>query len=173
MPNPWLRFLALRGPLQALPPAWSPTLLLWGLALAAIPVVGLVAPHPAQGAAAPMLAAATMEILLCWLLLTAAGRRALLLPALQALAMAALVRVAASLPLLWLAVQPPPTAERAGGLLLAVVAVLALEAALLAWLLRYWFRLWQQALLATRARVAAITAAMAATLLLLHLGLDW
>ncbi|MDH5822938.1 hypothetical protein QFW77_08040 [Luteimonas sp. RD2P54] len=169
MPNPWLRFLILRGPLQALPPAWPPTLLLWGLAMAA---AGLVAPR-APGAASPMFALAAVEIALCALLLSAAGRLALLLPALQALAMAALARTAAALPLLWLATRPPPAPDSAGALLLAAAGVLALEAALLVWLLRYWYRLWREALLASRARVAAITAGMAAAGLLLHLGLGW
>ncbi|MEZ0472211.1 hypothetical protein [Luteimonas salinilitoris] len=170
MPNPWLRWLCLRGSLQALPPAWPPTLALWALALAMILATGDPRGGMPGDVSAP-LAAAAAEIALCWLLLRRFRRHALLLPALQALAMAAAVRAVASLPLLWLAMQPPPTAERAGGLLLAFVAVVMLELVALAWLLRYWFRLWKQALQASDATVALVIVTMALLLSLPYLAL--
>lgn len=170
MPNPWLQWLCLRGSLQALPPAWLPTLGLWAVALAMMLAAEAPCGGMPGGFSAP-LAAAAAEIALCWLLLRRFRRHALLLPALQALAMAAAVRTMASLPLLWLAMQPPPTVERAGGLLLAFVAVAVLELAVLAWLLRYWFRLWKQALQASDATVALVIATMALLLSLPYLAL--
>ncbi|WP_149196606.1 hypothetical protein [Luteimonas suaedae] len=173
MPNPWLRWLCLRGSLQALPPAWLPTLALWAVALAMMLAVDLLAPRPTRGGLLAAPVEAVVEIALCWLLLRVFRRRALLLPALQALAMAAAVRTAVMAPLPWLAALPPPEPATAGRILLAVVGVLMLQLAALAWLLRYWFRLWRQALAASRAMTMAIMGGMAAVLLLLNLGLAW
>ncbi|WP_407352603.1 hypothetical protein [Luteimonas sp. R10] len=173
MPNPWLRWLCLRGSLQALPPAWPPALALWAAALAMMLAVELAAPGPPRGGllAAPLEAMA--EIALCWLLLRVFRRRALLLPALQALAMAAAVRTAVMAPLPWLAALPPPEPATAGRMLLAVVCVLVLQLAASVWLLRYWFRLWRQALATSRTTAAAVMGGMAAVLVLLNLGLAW
>lgn len=173
MPNPWLRWLCLRGSLQALPPAWPPTLALWALALAVMLAVELSAPLPARGGLLAAPVEAMVEVALCWLLLRAFRRRALLLPTLQALAMAAAVRAAMMAPLPWLAALPSPEPATAGRMLLATVGVLVLQLAALAWLLRYWFRLWRQALAASRATVAAVMGGMATVLVLVSLGLAW
>ncbi|WP_456982733.1 hypothetical protein [Luteimonas sp. A478] len=167
MPGPvasrWWRWLRGAGPLEILPGRSLPAVLAWLFALGLTWSVSVGVP-PGQAPAA-FVSALAIEALLVAAVMLVARRRHLLSQALQATGVLAGLRNLVLAPVVALLFL---SGERAGaGMILALFVPLGLATVVaMAWLVRCYLALWQQALRTTPAVAGALLLGLALALLL-------